>query len=135
VLKKRGIMGKSQETQQLAVGMSGKCGFGSYRPTPHFATNLLSAIGPALYRPAFWDSPFFTYGFFLRRTPQQAAGFFTCRNNSAYGMETKLPPHMHHTLLWANVFSGILIPCLLLSLSFSIIEVAGSEPNAAFAPQ
>jgi hypothetical protein len=25
-------MGKSQETQQLAVGMSGKCGFGSYRP-------------------------------------------------------------------------------------------------------
>jgi hypothetical protein len=32
VLKKRGIMGKSQETQQLAVGMSRKCGFGSYRP-------------------------------------------------------------------------------------------------------
>ncbi len=25
-------MGKSQETQQLAGGMSGKCGFGSYRP-------------------------------------------------------------------------------------------------------
>jgi hypothetical protein len=52
VLKKRGIMGKSQETQQLAVGMSRKCGFGSYRPH---------------------------YGFFLGRTPQQAAGFFTCR--------------------------------------------------------
>jgi hypothetical protein len=32
LLKKRGIMGKSQETQQLAVGMSRKCGFGSYRP-------------------------------------------------------------------------------------------------------
>jgi hypothetical protein len=32
VLKKRGIMGKSQETQQLAVGMSRKCGFGSFHP-------------------------------------------------------------------------------------------------------
>jgi hypothetical protein len=32
MLEKRGIMGKSQETQQLAVGMSRKCGFESYRP-------------------------------------------------------------------------------------------------------
>jgi hypothetical protein len=44
------FMGKSQETQQLAVGMSRKCGFGSYRPY---------------------------YGFFLGRTPQLAAEFFT----------------------------------------------------------
>ncbi len=72
VLKKRGIMGKSQETQQLAVGMSRKCGFGSY--LPH-------------------------YGFFLRRTPQQAAGFFTCRNDSICGVEAELPPPIHHTLL------------------------------------
>jgi hypothetical protein len=75
-------MGKSQETQQLAVEMSGKWGFGGYRPH---------------------------YGFFLRRTPQQAAEFFTCRNNSVYGVEAGLPPHIHHTLLWANMLFNILL--------------------------
>jgi hypothetical protein len=49
-------MGKSQETQQLSVGMSGKWGFGGCRPY---------------------------YGFFLGRTPQLTAGFFTCRNGHA----------------------------------------------------
>jgi hypothetical protein len=50
-------MAKSQETQQLAVEMSGKWGFGSYRPH---------------------------YGFFIRKTPQQAAGFFTCRKGHSF---------------------------------------------------
>jgi hypothetical protein len=54
---KRDIMGKSQETQQLSVGMSGKWEFGGYRSY---------------------------YGFFLGRTPQLTAGFFTCRKRHAF---------------------------------------------------
>ncbi len=45
-------MGKSQNTPQLAVGMNGKRGFGGCRP--HI-------------------------GFFLGRTPHQAAGFFSAK--------------------------------------------------------
>jgi hypothetical protein len=64
VLKKREIMGKSQETQQLAVGMSRKCGFGSYRPmekarkeTKQLAVGMSGKCGFGSYRPHLWLFP------------------------------------------------------------------------------